>query len=127
MQYGVAGKLQSCCSDVKHYTGKCCMFNAAFILIFTVRFIVKLLLINLVHGKESLLFLCFTFVIKFLLISELDWALLGERLSLQYKNLVMVPKKEEKIRYFACFIELFFITLCPSTLETRTQRMEVPQ
>lgn len=54
------------------------MFNTAFILIFTVKFIVKLLLINLVHGKESLLLLCFALVIKFLFTSELDWALLGK-------------------------------------------------
>lgn len=54
-----------------------------------------LLLVNPVHGKESLLLLCFTLVIKFLVTSELDWALLGKWLSLQYKNLV-TPKKEEK-------------------------------
>lgn len=75
---GVADKLQSCCSNVKHLTRKCCIFNTAFSLIFTVKFIIKLLLINPVHGKESLLLLCFMLVIKFLFTSELHWALLGK-------------------------------------------------
>lgn len=115
---GVADKLQSCCSNVKHLTRKC-IFNTAFILIFTVKFIIKLLLINPVHGKASLLLLCFMLVIKFLFTSELHWALLGKRLSLQYKNLVMVPKKEGKNSILPVLLNYFFIAISPSTLQTR--------
>lgn len=73
--------------------------------------IIKLLLINPVHGKESLLLLCFMLVIKFLFTSELlYWALLGKWLSLQYKNLVMVPKKEGKNGILPVVRNYFFIS-----------------
>lgn len=50
--YGVAGKLQSCCSDVKPSTGKC-IFNTASVPIFTMKFIVYFCSLTLSMEKRA--------------------------------------------------------------------------
>lgn len=66
-----------------------------------------------------MLLLCFTLVMKFLLTSELNWNLLGKWLSLQNRNLVMMPKKKEEKMLFWLLSWKFLIIASPSTLQTR--------